>query len=75
MIHIFSFSGMANLWSNNLDQFLYYCCPECNDFRSKDKDIFIGHALTNHPEVRIDLSSIIFLIPEIYFYISQNYIF
>ena len=58
---------MENPWSQNLDQFLHYCCPECNDFKSKDKDIFIGHALTNHPEVRINLSTIIFLIPMIYF--------
>ena len=40
---------LQNPWSaGNLDDFLYYCCPEC-DIRDQSKEVFIKHALDNHP--------------------------
>ena len=36
---------------NNLDEFLFYCCPEC-DKRNKSKDLFLKHALGEHPEAQ-----------------------
>ena len=41
---------MNNPWTGDLDKYLFYCCPECDE-RSISKDIFIGHALTHHPQV------------------------
>ena len=41
-----------NPWSAiNLDEFLYYCCPEC-DTKDQSKEVFIKHALDNHPNSR-----------------------
>ena len=41
--------AQINPWSNrNLDEFLYYCCPEC-DSREKCKEMFLEHALKHHP--------------------------
>ena len=41
-----------NPWSaRNLDEFLYYCCPEC-DTKDQSKEVFIKHALDNHPNSR-----------------------
>ena len=40
-----------NPWTvGNLDDFLYYCCPEC-DNRTQSKQCFINHAYLNHPKV------------------------
>jgi hypothetical protein len=40
-----------NPWTvNSLDEFLYYCCPECN-FKSQLLDDFNGHAIVVHPMV------------------------
>ena len=33
----------------NLEEFLYFCCPECNE-RSQSEDLFLAHALENHPK-------------------------
>ena len=33
----------------NLEEFLYFCCPECNE-RSQSEDLFLEHALKNHPK-------------------------
>ena len=39
-----------NPWSvKNLDEFLYYCCPEC-DVRNHSKELFLQHAFENHPD-------------------------
>ena len=39
-----------NPWDvSSLEDFLYFCCPECSD-KSQTKDLFIFHALENHPE-------------------------
>ena len=32
----------------NLDDFLYYCCPECDE-RNKSKEMFLIHAFKQHP--------------------------
>ena len=36
---------------NNLDEFLYYCCPKCDE-RNKSKDSFLKHALGEHSEAQ-----------------------
>ena len=39
-----------NPWKvNNLIQFLYYCCPEC-EFQDHSKENFIEHASNTHPK-------------------------
>ena len=40
---------------NNLDDFLYYCCPECG-LKDKSKEIFLQHALEAHPNAKKSLS-------------------
>ena len=43
---------MANPWDvPNLEEFLYYCCPEC-DHKIKDCQSFVEHALVEHEEAR-----------------------
>ena len=43
---------MFNPWKvDNLDQFLNYCCPEC-DTKQKSKADFIVHAIDAHPNSR-----------------------
>ena len=38
-----------DLWNiESLEDFLYYCCPECNE-RSQSRNIFLHHALEHHP--------------------------
>ena len=39
----------SNPWNvTSLDDFLFYCCPEC-DNRTVTKNDLIQHALNNHP--------------------------
>ena len=39
-----------NPWQvNQLEEFLYFCCPRC-DSKCQAKDIFLDHALSEHPE-------------------------
>ena len=40
----------------SLIDFLYYNCPDC-DFKSKEKEKFISHAVDNHGQCRENLSS------------------
>lgn len=41
-----------NPWSvQHLEDFLFFCCPECPD-RSSTKKTFINHALHEHPQVK-----------------------
>ena len=41
-----------NPWKvENIDQFLNYCCPEC-DTKQKTKSDFIVHAIDAHPDSR-----------------------
>ena len=43
---------LKNPWIvENLEEFLYYCCPEC-DVKSKDTQSFIEHALINHAQAQ-----------------------
>ncbi len=42
----------SNPWLvTTLDQFLQYCCPECDD-KSKSKESFVNHAILHHPLAR-----------------------
>ena len=43
---------------NTLEEFLYYCCPEC-DQRDHSKDSFIHHAYEHHPEAKEALAMVI----------------
>ena len=39
-----------NPWKvEDLDEFLYFCCPECND-KNQSKELFLQHALDHHPD-------------------------
>ena len=39
-----------NPWSvDNLEHFLYYCCPECEE-KCQVTENFVAHAITNHPK-------------------------
>ena len=41
-----------NPWNvTNLDEFMYYCCPECEE-RNESEDRFLKHALDEHPEAQ-----------------------
>ena len=41
-----------NPWSvSNLDDFLKYCCPECEENYNK-KETFVMHALEKHPKAK-----------------------
>ena len=33
-----------------IEDFLYYCCPECSQFRSQSRDDFLQHAEFEHPD-------------------------
>ena len=40
-----------NPWMvDQLEEFLYFCCPECDE-KYQVKDLFLQHALFNHPNV------------------------
>ena len=44
-----------NPWHvSNIDEFLYYCCPEC-DLKCKDGDSFIDHATNSHEQAKVSL--------------------
>ena len=41
---------ISNPWAvGNLEEFLYFCCPECDE-RSQSEELFLEHALENHPK-------------------------
>ena len=45
-------STFENPWAvESLENFLYYCCPECN-MRHTSRDVFLQHALNQHPLVK-----------------------
>ena len=55
-----------NPWDvSNLEEFLYYSCPEC-DCKNKDKEDFVNHAVISHPraknligpEIRIEIEEL-----------------
>ena len=43
-----------NPWDvENITEFLYYCCPECDEkFLQKKLENFVHHAMTKHSNVR-----------------------
>ena len=42
-----------NPWAvEKWEQFLYFCCPECDE-KNQSKDVFIQHALNEHPNAKI----------------------
>jgi hypothetical protein len=44
-------SDLVNPWSvETLEEFHFYCCPECND-RYQSAIKFKAHATFNHPKV------------------------
>ena len=47
-----SFRKMENPWTGDLDKYLFYCCPECDE-KSENKDLFIGHAVTSHSKAKV----------------------
>ena len=41
-----------NPWNvTSVEEFLFYCCPEC-DSKHTSRDVFINHALLQHPKVK-----------------------
>jgi hypothetical protein len=50
---------LKNPWAvTQLEDFLFYCCPECND-RSQNIETFIKHALTQHSLAKATIPAII----------------
>ena len=44
-----------NPWTvEDLDSYLFYCCPEC-DQKYKSKPSFINHAYSSHPDAKENL--------------------
>ena len=57
-------SMTSNPWFvPELDEFLYFCCPEC-DVREKIKEKFVIHALDHHPKANECLQSFSMIKPE-----------
>ncbi len=51
--------GVANPWSiKNLDEFMFYCCPQC-DHQTKSQITFLNHAFLIHPEVKSQALSVL----------------
>ena len=52
-------STTMNPWAvNNLKDFLYYCCPECEE-KEKSLESFLKHALNHHEKAKQILPNII----------------
>ena len=50
---------LTNPWAvKNLNDFLYFCCPECN-VKDQSKESFLKHALDKHPKSEMHLSEFI----------------
>ena len=65
---MFTYSFRMSMTSNpwfvpELDEFLYFCCPEC-DVREKIKEKFVIHALDHHPKANECLQSFSMIKPE-----------
>ena len=42
--------GFENPWTvGSLEHFLYYCCPECHHLKFTSRNIFLQHAINQHP--------------------------
>ena len=57
---------------DTLEEFLYYCCPECKDERIQRKEDFIKHALDEHPKSKISVTKIILVKKENSIELSQG---
>ena len=45
--------GFENPWTvGSLEHFLYYCCPECHHLKFNSREIFLQHAINQHPLVQ-----------------------
>ena len=43
--------GMDDPWqASSLEDFHFYCCPECPDVKHHAKELFVRHALDQHPK-------------------------
>ena len=43
--------NIENPWTPNLEEYLYFCCPEC-DMKDQSKEKFLKHALDEHPKAK-----------------------
>ena len=55
----------------NLEQFLYYCCPECDE-KNHSKNLFLEHALSQHTNAKDYLQNFTFNDTEEYVENSYN---
>ena len=47
-----------NPWQvESLEEFLYFCCPECSN-KSQNRELFVHHALLHHPKSQIFLENL-----------------
>ena len=52
-------SSTNNPWCvDNLEEFLYFCCPECDNVKHQSRTDFINHALDQHPDSKDCISKI-----------------
>ena len=48
--YFFRMNDEINPWAiHNVEDFLYFCCPECEE-KNQSKDLFIKHAINEHPK-------------------------
>ena len=60
MFYLFLRMQIEDPWNvDTLEEFLYYCCPECKDERIQNKADFIKHALEEHPKSKVSVTKII----------------
>ena len=46
-----------NPWAvSDLEEFLFFCCPEC-DFKKKNIDEFLNHAINIHPDSKVHMTT------------------
>ena len=56
--------SQINPWAvQNVDEFLYYCCPECDE-RNKSKEMFLKHAKNDHEKSKDHLQNLDLSIKE-----------
>ena len=52
-------SSSISPWDvDNLEEFLYFCCPECDNVKHQKRTDFINHALEQHPDSKDCISKI-----------------
>ena len=66
IFYLFLRMQIEDPWNvDTLEEFLYYCCPECKDERIQNKADFIKHALEEHPKSKDSVTKIIRVKKEI----------